>query len=486
MSPSLATSAAPRPPRATRAQPPWLAAFRDLPREHGFEPLEVEGVLPPGLVGTLYRNGPGLLSSFGERYRHWFDADGAVTAVRLTSDGRALGAARVVQTRGLIAERRAGRRLYGSYDTPMARPIRELFLGESKNPANTSVMFQRGRLLALCEAGKPVEIDPGSLATRGETDLGGAVIGAFSAHPHAIAARGATYNFGQRVGRRAFIDLYELPARGAARRLASVQTDGPSFVHDFVATDRHLVLVLAPVHMSLWSLLRKRGPMSSATWRPGRGTEIVVVPIDDPARVTRFRVPAFVLEHTANAYEVGGAIHFDFTHYESPDGLERAVRGLVRGEIEAAPATRLARGTLDPARRTLRIETVADVACELPRVAGAVESRRHRFVYAVAHMRPEAARLTPFDALVKIDVATGAVARISLGVDRYPSEAVFVARPDPSAEDDGWLLSLVYDVARDASFLAVLDARDPSGIVAKAWMNHHVPPGFHGIWREGA
>src|SRR6516162_11848368 len=55
----------------------WRRAFRDLPREHGFEPLRVEGRLPEGLRGTLYRTGPSLFSTFGRRYGHWFDGDGA-------------------------------------------------------------------------------------------------------------------------------------------------------------------------------------------------------------------------------------------------------------------------------------------------------------------------------------------------------------------------------------------------------------------------
>ena len=67
-----------------------LGGFRDLPREHGFEALRVEGKLPPDLEGTLYRVGPALNSSFGERYRHWFDGDGGIYAVRFARpDGAA-------------------------------------------------------------------------------------------------------------------------------------------------------------------------------------------------------------------------------------------------------------------------------------------------------------------------------------------------------------------------------------------------------------
>src|SRR4051812_9401970 len=82
----------------------------NLPREHGFEPLVIEGKLPTDLRGTLYRNGPGLFGQFGQRYSHPFEGDGAVTAVRFDG-GKAQGACRVTETEGLKAERAAGKLL---------------------------------------------------------------------------------------------------------------------------------------------------------------------------------------------------------------------------------------------------------------------------------------------------------------------------------------------------------------------------------------
>ena len=87
----------------------WL----DLPREHGFEPLDVEGTLPDDLVGTRYRNGPSFFSTFGRRYQHWFDGDRAVFAVLRASRA----AVRLVQSQGLQDERAAGRALTSAYGT---------------------------------------------------------------------------------------------------------------------------------------------------------------------------------------------------------------------------------------------------------------------------------------------------------------------------------------------------------------------------------
>src|SRR5689334_10673522 len=111
------------------AREPWTRAFENLQREHGFEPLRVEGTIPAELDGTLYRNGVGRMDCGGERYGHWFDGDGAVTAVRLQR-GQASGAVKLVRTPWLARQERAGRVLFGGYNTPYKRPVREIFLGD--------------------------------------------------------------------------------------------------------------------------------------------------------------------------------------------------------------------------------------------------------------------------------------------------------------------------------------------------------------------
>jgi len=58
---------------------------------------------------------------------------------------------------------------------------------------------------------------------------------------------------------------------------------------------------------------------------------------------------------------------------------------------------------------------------------------------------------------------------------------VFVARPDAVAEDDGWLLVLMYDAANHRSTLVILDARDiAKGPVARLHLKYHIPYGLHG------
>jgi len=66
--------------------------------------------------------------------------------------------------------------------------------------------------------------------------------------------------------------------------------------------------------------------------------------------------------------------------------------------------------------------------------------------------------------------------------DAYPGEPVFVPKPGAVEEDDGVVLSVVLDASAGNSFLAILDARSFSEL-ARVHAPHHIPFGFHGIFR---
>lgn len=471
---------APSPKRSPDAA--WRRGFDDLSAEHGFTPLRVEGRLPAELTGTLYRNGPGGYGVAGERYRHWFDGDGAVSAVRL-SGGQAFGAARMVETKARERERQAGRRLFGSYDTPLSRPIREVFLGDRRNPANTSLLLWQERLFALCEAGRPFEMSPRDLASLGETDLSGQITHAFSAHPHYVPARRTTYNFGCGRGKNTPVSVYALPDEGPARRIADFTVEGARFHHDFAATERHLVFAFSPFYVSLWSLLTGKSPISGGAWRADRGTEIVVVPIDQPDRIVRFTVDSFHLEHVVNAFERDGQIVFDYIHYSELRGLEQYVGRVSSGVVQGPLASEVRRLVVDPAKRTTRSETILAQPVELPRVSPRVDAKPHRIAYYAGFSQTSQAASSIFDAIVRHDVENGAVTTYTPGAGLYPSEGVFVPRRDSSAEDDGWLLTMVFDARENRSHLQVLDARAlGDGPVARCHFDHAIPFGFHGIW----
>jgi all-trans-8'-apo-beta-carotenal 15,15'-oxygenase len=462
----------------------WARGFQNLPQEHDLEPLRVEGKIPADIDGTFYRNGIGQVERAGVRYRHWFDGDGAVTAVSVTN-GMASGGVRMVRTPGFEREQRRRRPLYGGYNTPLRRPIRELFLGDRKNPANTSVLIWQGRLFAICEAGRPFELDPRDLTTLGERDLDGVILRAFSAHPHPSPRRRAIFGFGITNGPTVAVTAYELPASGSARRVAQFMVKGPLVLHDFAVTERFLIFSVPPLRMQLLPvLLRRSGPVDAMKWEGDLGTEIIVIPIDAPDAMFRVTVEAHLSEHVVNAFERGEEVCFDFTRYTTMRSLEDYVGGLIDGVVRTPLASTLSRCIVDVPKRSVRFEELSAEPCELPRVAPDKETSAHRFIYAAGFANETSRTSGIFDALKKFDVDRGTVETVVLGHGQYPSEAIFIPRGgDRAAEDDGYLLTLVYDGRLDRSHVAILDARAlDAGPVARAWFDHAIPHGFHGQW----
>lgn len=451
--------------------------FPNLEREHGFLPLSVRGKLPDALRGTLYRVGPSLLQNHGERYGHWFDGDGAVSAIRLGPEG-AEGAIRLVESEGLKEERRAGRRLYGGYGTPRPGGPLARLLPKLKNVANTSVMVWDGRLFALYEPSRPTELDPETLETIGESDLGGVLGPSFSAHPHRVSGRRAWYNFGVRYGKETLLDVYELPDRGSARRLCTVPLAGPTMIHDFIATERHLVFFAPPLRLKVLRQLLGQGTYSeNLAWRPELGTEVLVIPIDEPERLNRFTVEPFFQWHFANAFERGEEIVIDYVRY--PDFSTNVwLKEAPWGGSGLEALGRYHRAVLSPREGRFRSEELWEVSCEFPRVSPRSVAQEHRRVWMAIHIGDTRGI---FDGLAHLDPESGKIETVSLGAGTYPSEPVFVPDPEGQGEDAGWVLSLVYDAKAHRSYLAVLDGRRlGDGPIAEAHFDHPIPFTFHG------
>lgn len=449
-----------------------------LPREHGFEPLRIEGRVPDDLRGTVYRNGPMLLQNHGEPYEHLFDGDGGLCAVRFDGEG-ALGAARVTETDGLQRERAARRRLYGGFGSVQPGLLRRLF-GKLKNTANTGVLFWRGRLFALMEAARPVELCPESLSALGETDLEGVIPRSFSAHPIYVPSREATYNFGVRYGRRTLLDVFELPDRGRPRRLASVPLPGPTLIHAAAVTERHLVVFAPPLRLAILDVILGRKSYAGALrWRPELGTEVIVVPLDEPEQTVRFSTEAFFQWHFANAFDRGSEIVVDVVRYrdfESNDWLG----GVLHGREASGVDGYLHRAVISPARRSVTFEERCPRPCELPRTFPRVATRPYRYCYVSANAN---GRFMPHDALARIDVETGERSTFPLEPGQTTGEPILVPRPGARDEEDGYLLASIYDARAHASHCAVFDARDlEAGPLCRAHFDHHVPLRIHGDW----
>jgi carotenoid cleavage dioxygenase len=140
----------------------------------------------------------------------------------------------------------------------------------------------------------------------------------------------------------------------------------------------------------------------------------------------------------------------------------------------------LYRWRIDPMRGLLGEEPLDDLTIEFPTINGAQTGRGNRFTYAV-HL-PRIDQATD-GTIVKYDRTRGTRTFHSLGEGWIPGEAVFVPAHDATAEDDGWLISIVTHATADAAKLLVHAASDIAAApIATVHLPRQVPTGFHGAW----
>ena len=84
-------------------------------------------------------------------------------------------------------------------------------------------------------------------------------------------------------------------------------------------------------------------------------------------------------------------------------------------------------------------------------------------------------------------VKTGTASQFDLGSGRHGGEPVFVPKEGATAEDEGYLMTYLYDEASRTSEFIILDAQDASApAIARVHLPVRIPFGFHGNWVSDA
>ena len=437
------------------------------------EDCRVTGQIPDGLRGRFVRNGPNPLFAPIGTY-HMFDGDGMLHGVTF-EDGRVAYRNRWIRSRGLGAEVAHGGAVYPGLADVMAFPDPALTgdAGPVKNPANTHLIAHAGRWLALWEGGLPTEVTP-ELATVGEYDFGGALTGSMTAHPRLDPRTGEMCFFGYSLFA-PFLRYHEVDADGVLRHSIDLELPAPVMMHDMVLTEDHAVFLDSPVVFDIANL--GNGPM--VRWMPENGTRIGVLPRRGQATDIRwFEIEPGHVQHFWSGWDDGHRVEFLGSRFDAPD-FGVGDHDDPRAEAEAG---RPARFWVDLDAGTAGWEPMDDLPGDFNRINPDLDGLRVRHLYMSACLEP-GRRLGDFDAVVKYDDATGQRSEWRSGPAGHVGESVFAPDPAGTAEDDGWLLNIVYDAERDTSDLVVLDARDlPAGPLAVVHLPRRVPFGFHANW----
>lgn len=470
---------------------PFLGLATSFTAEVDYEPL-VEGRIPRNLRGTLFRNTGALFERGGHRKRSMLDGDGMVQSFRFIDESIRFRN-RFVRTDRFREESRAGTLLYPTFSTQAPGGVlANLWAGaRMRSQAQISVVVRNGRLFTFEESSLPYELDSVTLETKGVSSLGlPEEMTLYNAHSKIDPKSGEWILFGLHYGRKVTLHITIFQRDGRLRSHRTMPLPRYVHVHDFFATEGHLVFSLHPLEIRVFDFLFGLSSLAdSLRWKPEEGNLLMVVPRENGGRPLFIETSSCFMWHSVNAYEDSGAIIADFVGYPTPDHfigpdppIFAAMEGR-RGRFSSFGEFR--RYRIDLPTKTAIQETLHKGSFEWPMVNPFHQCHPYRFSYLARTQGDDFF----WSGITRFDLMTGKVDNYFFEEGMYCGEPVFAPNPgfpysSLSKDEPGWLLTEVYNGRTKRSFLAVLRAdRVQDGPIALIHLRHHMPFSMHGFWQ---
>ena len=449
--------------------------------------LEVEGTIPAALNGAYYRNSadPQYPPLHGTDI--FLNGDGMVHMVRF-ENGHVDLKTRYVKTEKLALERKARRALFGAYRNPFTDDAS--VAGKENGTANTSVLWHHGKLYAIKESQRPMELDPNTLDTIGLTDFNGKLTSkTFTAHPKLDPLTGQAIAFGYNTGGVASkaVEIFTIAASGELERSEVFEAPYPSMIHDYHVSRNYIAFTICPMVCD-WERVQRGEPFFH--WDSTKTTMVGVIPRKEGVKAIRwFTCPKVAMQtHTFNAWEEGSMLHLD--HFVTGSGWLSQFPDLHDPAAKEKPpfGERWSLDLSNPADE-IAIKRLINHIGEMPVVDPRFAMRRTNHFFfgtfnpALGPMLPLASKGPPFTCLGHFNEAKDELKFYYAGPNAAPEEPCFVPKSPDAPEGDGWLLSMVGRRSENRTDLVILDSLHlDKGPVAIVKFPCRVHEGFHGVF----
>jgi carotenoid cleavage dioxygenase-like enzyme len=422
--------------------------------------LKVRGKIPEELNGRFLRNGPNPIEQPDLATHHWFLGDGMVHGIRLREGKAAWYRSRFVGSRRVHKK-------FGETHSVSTR---------AEIGPNTNIIEHANRTLAIVEAGtQPVELNY-ELDTVGTHTFEGTLNNGFSAHPKYDPLTGElhvmAYSPRQLFGKLEYIVVNK---NGLVTKTIEIEAPTMPMVHDMGLTQKYAAVFDLPVAVDIE--LAMSGNQFPFRWFNSYEARIGLLPrsADSGEEIVWCNIDPCFAFHPLNSFDdANGCVVIDVCCFDKMFDCDR--NGPFRDSLP-----RLERWTINPRTQKTQREVIDDRSQEFPRVAQSVLYRKHRYGYTAQLAQNDFS--WDFSHTLKHDLLNSTTEVHEHGPGRSGAEPVFVAREHSLREDDGWIMTLVYDEATNRSDLVIFEAAnftDPE--VARIELPERIPHGFHGNW----
>jgi carotenoid cleavage dioxygenase-like enzyme len=455
-------------PRGQGDDAPWhlVGSRKPVRDEVTVTELEVRGTIPPELNGRYIRNTANPQTGYTQ---HWFIGDGMLHGMEL-ADGKANWYRnRYVRTPQFDHP--------GADRTELALDMETLKFDHSVSAANTHIVGHGGKILALEEGAFPYEVTK-TLDTVGPHTFDGKLTGPFTAHPKFCSETGEMLGFGY-AQFEPYLTYYRVDPSGKLAQATEITVNGPSMMHDFAASRNHAIFMDLPLVFDLELAMAGGMPFR---WDDDYAARMGVMPrngTDD--QVKWFDIdPCFVF-HTLNAHDEGDEV---VMYGCRTDEVWRDADSMSLGDDPipgAGPCLTEWRFNMATGKATER--RLDEDGAEFPRIPADQQGFKSQYGYTIGLGGNSEGADGMGAQLFKYNLSDGTKEVHTFPAGHEPGEAVFVAAEGGTNEDDGYMMTYVYQAQTDTSYLAILDASnfgaDP---IAEVHVPRRIVSGFHTSW----
>lgn len=442
----------------------------DLDEELFHCPLQITGVIPPWLRGTLVRNGPVNVSVDGQKNVHWLDGLAMLHAFSF-DQGRVQYTNKFLRTDAYKSVFDRGSLNYQGFLNNSTQASYKKYFSKffSRKPllpnANANILQIDHQYVALAESPLPVKFDLHNLETLGTLDYQDLLPHENcweSAHPHYDKEKNELVNFLVELGDENFYIIYRI-RNGTRQRevISKIPVQDPSYMHSFAVTKNYIILVEFPFFMR-------------NMWDSSKGTTFLVIDRHNGILLKKYHTVAFFAFHHVNAFENEGNIYLDLICYDDASIIEKmADHNRATTEKENWALTRLVRFILFGEK--ILSDVLFKKFSEFPKINPQFTGIPYRYVY-LTDIR-DTLLINEIRPIYKVDVQTkDFIQWESEGC--YPGESLFIAAPHAQEEEDGIVISIGFDAKNYHSFLLILDAKTLQEM-CRAKIPHVIPSGLH-------